>query len=891
MRGGDGGSGGSGGSAIGSGFPGGDGGRGGDGGTASVSVSASGPGEMDAFVNAAGGHGGVGGDPGLGGSASNDGNGGRGGNGGNASLDPAGVTVTSTSDRSDAVVLLFGGRGGDASALGGTGGDGGSVSVTDSQVVATSPTDSRALLDVNGGDGGRAFGNGASGRGGDAIAINAVKATSDSTGVTSLSQAAYGGFAGSVENGTVGDAGSAFNRLEHTSDSDYLRAILTTEAGVGGDRNSATGVAGAGADATSIGSFVNSGDIGADNEFRSGDGGTGLGGASGGNAGDAFGDLQVQSNTASVDAFVSAIGGEGGSVSGGLGRAGNGGNVESNVIATAETGAFVFSSVEGGTGGFVASGSDASGGDGGTVTGSVHAVTATGTASAEGFFTGGSGSSARANGDGGNGASISIDNLVTATSNSASGDSSVLIVADAGTGGDAQQGTSGIGGDAVARSSAVHADADSAVEIESYGGNGGGRDNVSGLAGRGGNATADVSLTNDGTATGTVGAYAGYGGSGTGGAMGAGGADAIGSSSVISRDSNAQANTYAFGGDGGSTESEPVQGGLGGDSIATAYAQADAVDQVASSYAESVAGYSVSDTNAVVAARSGRANANATSVALQGSASSDAIADGRVASAIATAEGLSGNARAITSTAGATFASETSDVLRIGSNSVSANVGSRTRVDSFSAADGTMWSEAEIDNSNAFSMLTLSPSVSLAQPELAGQANINAAFGDNDPIGIGVFGGNYPSSGTGLHSFTTNIELQFSDLTYSGDEAFIGFYDFTSNGLGFEELMLSISTDSFSNAWSFTDLATASTFFTDNVISLGAISGNQESLLMQLDWSSSRINDGFSASYAITAVPEPSSCLAILVAFVAVNLRRRFKEHGIVVGSCEPTAF
>jgi len=97
------------------------------------------------------------------------------------------------------------------------------------------------------------------------------------------------------------------------------------------------------------------------------------------------------------------------------------------------------------------------------------------------------------------------------------------------------------------------------------------------------------------------------------------------------------------------------------------------------------------------------------------------------------------------------------------------------------------------------------------------------------------------------------------------NRAFISFFGFEPIGNAFETLSLSLATTDFSQSWSFNTVSEAETFFSDHPISLGNLSGTSDRLTMQLDWTSSTANHGFSANYAFsaTAVPEPSAIILL----------------------------
>jgi len=96
---------------------------------------------------------------------------------------------------------------------------------------------------------------------------------------------------------------------------------------------------------------------------------------------------------------------------------------------------------------------------------------------------------------------------------------------------------------------------------------------------------------------------------------------------------------------------------------------------------------------------------------------------GATALATATGNGNSGSVTATSGSVGVHSKRATTDSLG-GSNTVTANVGSQTRVDSFTATDGTMWSTASVNTSDAYSLLTFNPSSLDVQTKLAGQTNI-----------------------------------------------------------------------------------------------------------------------------------------------------------------------
>jgi hypothetical protein len=300
----------------------------------------------------------------------------------------------------------------------------------------------------------------------------------------------------------------------------------------------------------------------------------------------------------------------------------------------------------------------------------------------------------------------------------------------------------------------------------------------------------------------------------------------------------------------------------------------------ATSTASSIAGFGYDASQLPRSFRSGFAEATATSKSLQGVANATAIAEGRVARSTAIADGSSGSAVATSASIGVVDSIPSNDPISVG-NTVTANVGSQTRVESYTATDGTMWSAGDISNDDAFSLLTLNPSASDVQSLFAGQNNFLDSQSGYEVVAVGRFGGGYPATGSGLHTFSINTEMTFNEEDFGGKDVFLSFDDFEATDNAFETLTLSLVADNFNFFRSFADRNEAQLFFTDNSVSLGSLSGLDDQFKMQIDWSSTSAADSFAANYgmSIRAVPEPHASVGILISGGIWFLRKRSRSR------------
>ncbi len=389
-------------------------------------------------------------------------NGGFGGNG-----QAAGGDGTDGGSASAANVLVDSGAinvtanvtaGNGGSAIGSKAGNGGTVAleVGGAGVSGESTGDDTVNVTATGrgGHGGTATGAADAGSGANVNFVDQVHATT--AGNQTLTQNAYAGNSGTVQNGANGVAGNATSTLTKNTSTSNTTVFLDGYGGIGGSRTSAAGMAAGGGNGTATATVSNTDGISRVHvDARGGGGGVGSNGADGGNAGMATATGTASTtgddNSVDVDVFASFSSSGGGVNNGSGGQAGLGGMSTGTGTGTAADNSTVNVHVDtdGSTGGHINSGTG-SGGMGGmgtaTATGS-NALTSTRSVTVNANGRGGNGGNGRGAGEnGGDGG------MGTATATGTGGAAvSVTATATGGTRGNAFTGADlGMGGNATA---------------------------------------------------------------------------------------------------------------------------------------------------------------------------------------------------------------------------------------------------------------------------------------------------------------------------------------------------------------------------------------------------------------------------------------------------------
>jgi hypothetical protein len=311
----------------------------------------------------------------------------------------------------------------------------------------------------------------------------------------------------------------------------------------------------------------------------------------------------------------------------------------------------------------------------------------------------------------------------------------------------------------------------------------------------------------------------------------------------------------------------------------SANAMADAVSNLydGSGYAEALASARTSQ------AGLSHASANAVGDQVQSTASAFGVGKGRSV-AIASGQGVSGMVAA-DSTARSSFSGSQvhgSALVTLGDES-SVNRSSAT---SYSAANhgGATYGLPALDGSvQALSNVNGAPGASESAALLAAGPNVAATL--TGPLfGSGVQAASYALDGAPGHVFTYVMSGQFQFEMTAG-HVLVGFLGASALNTGFDLLELSIRNDNVSLfSHSFTSLAEANLFFTDNVVDLGLFNAGLRDVVITSSLTASSAN-GYAFSYALgtdvaAAVPEASSWLLLAMGLTVVLLVARRRRAG-----------
>ncbi len=218
-----------------------------------------------------------------------------------------------------------------------------------------------------------------------------------------------------------------------------------------------------------------------------------------------------------------------------------------------------------------------------------------------------------------------------------------------------------------------------------------------------------------------------------------------------------------------------------------------------------------------------------------------------------------------TGTSGTAFASARSGgtVLTSVNADANAQAGSTVNAESRAIYGQSAPDLAMASGLEAAAFLTGAPLSGDVMTAVAGNPNGTAV---NSPLALGVLAGGYAADGSGAsktHSATLTFAIDLTQVIPTMPLRF-GFLDPVATGIGFDTLRLQIFKESISIFdQSFTSLATATSFFNDNVLNFGAanagVSGNLD-LGMTMTYTSHTIGDSFALDFLV-AVPEPGSLL------------------------------
>ncbi len=168
----------------------------------------------------------------------------------------------------------------------------------------------------------------------------------------------------------------------------------------------------------------------------------------------------------------------------------------------------------------------------------------------------------------------------------------------------------------------------------------------------------------------------------------------------------------------------------------------------------------------------------------------------------------------------------------------------------------------------------------------SGSSNVQTLASSGQTVVLGSMLGGYAPNGTGsARTITSNINfsLNLSELDLK-DALQIGLANPTSQGDGFDTLVFQIFRQAvLVESQTFTNLASATAYFTDHVINLGTNQGitGQLDLRFSLSVTSSTVGDSFGFDVATVAIPEPSIIWLVLLSLAVLFVWRRWLERSV----------
>lgn len=180
---------------------------------------------------------------------------------------------------------------------------------------------------------------------------------------------------------------------------------------------------------------------------------------------------------------------------------------------------------------------------------------------------------------------------------------------------------------------------------------------------------------------------------------------------------------------------------------------------------------------------------------------------------------------------------------------------------------------------------SLLPGTALVAGAVAANPEAAAAIGTARPgLLHAILGGGYAPDGSGgAFTYSSSIALSFDPAQLGeGDNLLLLLLDPASTGLGFDALHFRVMLEDAAVVdQTFTDVATALSFFDDQVFDLGnwrlGLEGDMD-LKFMLDLTASRPGDAFYASFLATTVPLPPSAVLLGTAIAAGLGRRKWRR-------------
>jgi len=164
---------------------------------------------------------------------------------------------------------------------------------------------------------------------------------------------------------------------------------------------------------------------------------------------------------------------------------------------------------------------------------------------------------------------------------------------------------------------------------------------------------------------------------------------------------------------------------------------------------------------------------------------------------------------------------------------------------------------------------------------IAGATNVEGVFNNGGTTDLGVVDLEDKANTSG-REFDANVAFTLNTTTLTGDHLKVGFIQGSDIvGSGTTGVVLTITVGTTETVETFTSLASAETFFDDNVIDLGSLVGSSDlSVDFDLELSSSGVGNEFDSELTFGAeVPEPATWGMLIVGMGAVAIMgRRIKR-------------
>ncbi|MDB6174226.1 MAG: hypothetical protein JWL59_3537 [Chthoniobacteraceae bacterium] len=190
---------------------------------------------------------------------------------------------------------------------------------------------------------------------------------------------------------------------------------------------------------------------------------------------------------------------------------------------------------------------------------------------------------------------------------------------------------------------------------------------------------------------------------------------------------------------------------------------------------------------------------------------------------------------------------------------------------------------------NTGAMITGAPTAAAVSGAIGGHAKVSAVFGpgSTENLALAVMAGGAPSSapaGTSqTFSSTIALTLDRAELAGNAGNLQIGLLDALQSGAGFSTLHFQLQVNGATREeQTFLTVAMANSYFTDNVINLGAFPGGISTINAFLDVTTAAVSDGYNVEFLVSNVaiiPEPSSMALMAGGFLALASFRRSRNH------------